>query len=176
MQKFLSNIQKFESNLWGHHFSVPTEIAEGFVVGNDKRVVCTIHSLVIGIPDVEIQCALLKFKETWCILLNKKNRDKLRVGIDDEIEVELQKDTSEFGMEMPEELEVLLIQDEDGNDIFQKLTKGKQRTLIHIVGKVKNTNSRLNKALAIMQHLKESEGKLDFKRLKVLIKFHNQNR
>ncbi len=170
--KFISEIQKFESNLWGHHFPVPAEIAKQFVEGDNKRVICKIQHLA-ELPNVEMQCALLKFQEDWCILLNKKMRDKLGLEIGDKIEAELTKDRSEFGMEMPEELEILLAQDEEGNDVFQKLTKGKQRTLIRIVGKVKNTNSRLNKALAIAQHLKESGGNLDFKRLNVLIKLHN---
>lgn len=168
--KFVSKLQKFDSNLWGHHFPVPDNIAEQFIDGGNRRVVCRVNS------HIEMRCALMRFHDTWCILLNKGNREKLGVDIDDKIEVELGKDRSEFGMEMPEELEVLLLQDEEGSEIFQKLTQGKQRTLIHIVSKVKNTNSRLNKVLAILQHLKESEGKLDFKRLNVLIKIYNQNR
>ena len=71
---------------------------------------------------------------------------------------------------------VLLSQDLEGSDYFHKLTKGKQRSLIHIVGKVKNIDSQLAKGLAIMHHLKEAQGELDFKRLNVLIKEYNNRK
>ncbi|MFT5915471.1 MAG: hypothetical protein ACJAWV_002031 [Flammeovirgaceae bacterium] len=112
MQKFTSIIQKFDPNLWGYHFPVPTEIAEQFIEGDNKRVICKVRSQIevsgMETPSVEIQCALLSFQGSWCILPNKNNRERLGVEIDDKIEIELEKDHSEFGMEMPEELEVLL--------------------------------------------------------------------
>lgn len=85
----------------------------------------------------------------------------------------IEKDLSEYGMPMPEELQELLDQDEDAWLLFKKLSAGKQRTLIYIVTKVKNTNSRLNKAFAIVHHLKEDRGIVDFKRLGELIKEYN---
>jgi hypothetical protein len=53
------------------------------------------------------------------------------------------------------------------------LTKGKQRGLIYIVTKVKNTNSRLNKSLAIIEHLKDVKGNLEYKMLNEKIKYYN---
>ena len=67
----------------------------------------------------------------------------------------------------------MLDQEETAKEIFESLTPGKQRTLIYIVLKVKNTDSRIRKALAIVEHLNESKGDLDFKRLNVLIKHYN---
>lgn len=110
-------------------------------------------------------------KTGWFILLNKKLVQELKHI--PEISVVLEKDHSEFGMEMPEELEVLLDQDEVGKSLFMSLTPGKQRNLIYIVSKVKNTNSRLNKALAIVHHLKKVNGALDFKMLNETIKYYN---
>ncbi len=77
-------------------------------------------------------------------------------------------------MPLAEELAVLLAQDAEGARYFRALTMGKQRTLVHVVGKVKSPESRLNKSMAIMQHLKEVKGELDFKRLNLLIKEVNQ--
>ena len=74
---------------------------------------------------------------------------------------------------MPIELQELLYQDPEGSNYFESLTPGRKRNLIHIVSVVKNTNSRLNKALAIVHHLKEFEGKLDFKILIQTIKHYN---
>ena len=85
----------------------------------------------------------------------------------------MEKDLSEYGHEMPEEMQVLLDQDEVGSGYFYGLTKGKQRGLVYIVTKVKNINSRLNKSLAILEHLKDVKGKLDYKMLNEKIKYYN---
>jgi uncharacterized protein YdeI (YjbR/CyaY-like superfamily) len=74
---------------------------------------------------------------------------------------------------MPEELQVLLDQDDMGNELFHALTKGKQRSLVYLVSKVKNSNSRLNKSLAIIEHLKDVKGKLDYRMLNEKIKYYN---
>ncbi|MEQ9302344.1 MAG: YdeI/OmpD-associated family protein, partial [Marinoscillum sp.] len=94
----------------------------------------------------------------------------------DEISVTIEKDHSEFGHEVPESFQVLLDQDEAGRSFFEELTKGKQRSLIYIVKKVKNIDSQLAKGLAIMHHLKEAKGELDFKRLNELIKEYNNRK
>lgn len=109
----------------------------------------------------------------WYVLMNEKLAKKLDIQIGDNVTLEIEKDTSKYGMEIPEELEELLQQDPEGEQHFHSLTPGKQRNLIYIVGNVKNSNSRLNKALAIMHHLKEFEGKLDFKILNQTIKEFN---
>jgi uncharacterized protein YdeI (YjbR/CyaY-like superfamily) len=68
-------------------------------------------------------------------------------------------------MPMPEELEELLLQDPEGDMYFHELTPGKQRNLIYMVSKPKGVDTRIKKALVIVQHLKEVKGQLDFKML-----------
>ena len=168
MESFRSEIRKFQSNLWGYHFLVPDPIANKFIEGTDRRVSCRLNDTV------EIHSALMASNEGWFILMNDQLRKKLRLTLGSPISVSMEKDQSEYGMPMPEELDVLLQQDEEGNELFHALTPGKQRNLIYIVSKVKNTHSRLNKALAILEHLKERSGKLDFKLLNEKIKLYNQ--
>ena len=69
---------------------------------------------------------------------------------------------------------MLLEQDEEGSKYFHQLTPGKKRSLIYLVGSVKNIDSQLNKGLAILDHLKAEQGNLDFKKLNQLIKEYNQ--
>ena len=83
-------------------------------------------------------------------------------------------EASKYGVDMPEELQAALDQDPLAMEFFDLLTPGKQRNLIYLVNKVKNTNSRINKALAIIDHLTEMQGKLDFKLLNEKIKEYNQ--
>lgn len=107
------------------------------------------------------------------IMVNKKVREQLGLKEGDQVTLELMKDTSEYGMPMPESLQVMLDQDEIGSEYFHALTPGKQRSLIYLVSKVKNIDKQINKALAILDHLKDVNGQLDFKLLTDKIKEYN---
>ena len=168
MTQFTTNLQKFDSDLWGFHLPVPTLIAAKFVDGNNRRVVCTINN------ELHIQSALMPYSEGYFLLINKDLVKKLNLSIGDDVHLTLEKDNSEFGLPMPESFRTLLEQDTAGNRHFEKLTPGKKRSLIYIIGKVKNIDSQLNKGLAILDHLKSKEGKLNFKQLNQLIKKYNQ--
>lgn len=168
MFNFKSNLEKFESNLWHFHFSVPEEIVQKLIVNDNKRVVCTLNRCV------KWHAALLKSQDYWFILVNNENRKKLGLNEGDELQVSLEKDLSDYGFDMPEELSVLLEQDDEANQYFMNLTVGKRRSLIYLIHKVKNTDSRLRKALAIAHHLKEVKGKLDYKLLYETIKVYNK--
>lgn len=164
---FTSTLENFHNNLWQFHTPVPEEIALELVEGDNKRILCQLNDLE------PYHAALMKSKEYWFVLINKTLRGKLEVDEGGKLSVSLEKDHSEYGHEMPEELQVLLDQDELGNELFHALTKGKQRSLVYIVTKVKNSNSRLNKSIAIIEHLKDVKGKLDFKMLNEKIKYYN---
>ena len=163
----MTELAQFESNpLWGYHLPISTEVAEALIEGNDRRMVCTIQGQ-------ELHVALMPNKLEYFIMMNKGLVQQLGLKIGQKVEISLVKDQSEYGMDMPEELRELLYQDDEGKEFFHALTPGKQRSLIYLVSKVKNTHSRLNKALAIVHHLKEMQGKLDFKLLNETIKYYN---
>ncbi|HEY9116741.1 MAG TPA: hypothetical protein VIN11_02880, partial [Roseivirga sp.] len=71
-------------------------------------------------------------------------------------------------------LQVMLDQDEVGSKYFHALTPGKQRSLIHLVAKVKNIDKQINKSLAIIEHLKEVQGRINSELLMAKIKEYNQ--
>lgn len=168
MATFTTTLENFNTNLWGHHIPVPGHIAEQFINGDNRRVLCTLEG------QMQIHAALMPSGGDYFILLNKEVRKKLSVEEGNELTVTLEKDTSEFGMPMPEEFTVMLDQDEEGAKYFRSLTMGKQRTLVHLVGKVKNPDSRITKAMAILHHLKEVKGEIDFKRMNQTMKEFNQ--
>lgn len=167
-----STLEKFKSDLWGHHIPIPSSFAEHFIEGDNRRVICTING------NVRIQGALIpkSKKEEYYILINKQTREKLEITEGDTVEVALEKDNSEFGLPVPESFMVLLDQDPEGNQYFRSLTMGKQRSLVYIVGKVKSIDSQLSKGMAILDHLKEVKGKIDYKMLNEKIKEYNQMR
>lgn len=168
MKKLTSTIRKFDSNLWYFHFPVPDAIAKELIIGDNKRVICTLNDLISW------PAAIMKSEQYWFILVNKPTMAKLSLQEGASVEVTLEKDNSTYGFEMPEEFQALLDQDEEVNEYFHQLTKGKQRSLIYIIAKVKSPDSRLRKALAIGHHLKDVQGNLNFRLLNETIKAFNK--
>ena len=164
---FSSTLENFHTNLWQFHIPIPENIIANWDMTGEKRVVVTLNN------SRTYPAALLKSKTYYFILVNKEIKSALRLDEGKSVEVFLQQDNSEFGHSLPEEFEILLDQDEIGADFFYQLTKGKQRSLVYLVSKVKNSNSRLKKALAILSHLKKVKGQLDFKLLQEEIKHYN---
>lgn len=168
MTTITTTLQRFDSRLWGYHFPVPTAIANNFIEGQNKRVICDVNGRH------KIQCALMSGKEGFFILINKALVKKLGLVLNENVQLTLEKDHSEFGHEVPFSFEALLEQDLEGKHYFYQLTIGKQRTLIYLVSKVKNIDSQINKGMAILDHLKMVKGALDFKMLNQTIKEYNQ--
>lgn len=164
---FSGTLGRFDFNHWSYHIPVPDEIAGQMMDENHRRVLIWIKD------DGPYHMALMKAKACWYVLVNQELRKKLDLEEEKSISVKIERDHSEFGHDVPEELQVLLDQDEEGNGYFRKLTPGKQRGLVYIVTTVKNADSRMKKSLAILHHLKLAKGKLDYKQLNVLIKHYN---
>lgn len=165
--EFLGKLDKFDFNHWHFHIPVPHEVAEQMMDENHRRVLIWIKS---GGP---FHMALMKSKEYWYVLVNQDLRKKYELDETNTFPVKIERDHSEFGHDVPEELQVLLDQDEEGNYHFRSLTPGKQRSLIYIVTTVKNPESRMKKSLAIIHHLKLAKGKLDFRQLNTWVKYYN---
>lgn len=167
--EFTSFLDRFpDSPLWGLHFLVPPEIAKQFVTGKDRRVICTVND------NVTLHCALMPNKETWFVMLNKEVVNKLGCKVGDQLLLSMVKDESEYGMPMPEELREVFGMDDVADRYFHKLTPGKQRSLIYIISKVKNSDSRIRKSLAIADHLTANKGEIDYKMLNEALKEYNK--
>jgi hypothetical protein len=166
---FTAILSQFESSaLWGWHFLVPNDVATSFVEGKNRRVVCTLNGHLV------LHCALMPNKDTWFIMLNADVQKKLKAPLHTSIEVHLAKDNSQYGMPMPEEFQEVLSQDPMADAHFQALTPGKQRSLIYIISKVKNTDSRIRKSLAIADHLTANNGEIHSKLLYEALKTYNK--
>ena len=158
--EFNSKVENFNTKLWTYHFKVPHAIAKHFLDQGDKRVVCNLNDAL------EFQCAIMSAGDgVYFILLNKKIRDQLKLKEGSKVKVSLEKDTSEFGLPFPEELQAVLDEDKEGNRLFHALTPGKQRNIIYAAGQVKNSDGRIKRSLAMIDHLKRNGGKIDFRKL-----------
>ena len=165
---FLGKLESLDSPVYNRHIIVPEDISHYFLAKNITRLKVTLNAKITTFT------GLLPLHGEYYILMNKANCQKLKININDMVEVSLSEDTSKYGMPMPTEMEEVLECDPISEEHFKNLTPGKQRSLIYIVAKVKNVQSRINKALAISDHLVEYQGKLDFKALNEKIKSYNQ--
>lgn len=57
-------------------------------------------------------------------------------------------------VELPEELEVVLAQDDKAMEVWNSFTKGLQRSLVHYITSVKNVDSRIKRSLQMMEKAK----------------------
>lgn len=149
---------------------VPGSSVEALLTdAKDKRIICRLES------GFEWHCALMPLGDgDYYINVSKEIRqaNDLAEGYE-RVVIQLRKDESEYGMPVPEELIELWAMDEESYTVFNALTPGKQRSLLYQIGKPKGSETRLKKAIQIMDYLKSTGGKLDFRELNEYIKTHN---
>ncbi|RAI94122.1 YdeI/OmpD-associated family protein [Algoriphagus yeomjeoni] len=168
MIEFQGKLAAFEFNHWQYHIPISDGISKQMMDENHRRVLVWIKN------EGPFHMALMKAKDYWYVLINQELRKRLNLSEETSFSLKIDRDHSEYGHEMPEELQVLMDQDEEGATFFKSLTPGKQRMMVYTVTKVKNPESRMKKALAIIHHLKLVKGKLDYKQLNELIKYYNK--
>lgn len=119
-----------------------------------KRVVCTMNGME------SFQCALLPWGDLFYIIVNKKKREAAGIVAGDMVNVLLVKDESKYGLPMPEEFREVLDQDPEGDRLFHALTAGMQRSILYLISRPKDIDLRIHRALLIIEHIKENQGKI----------------
>lgn len=160
---FRSHIGRmYDSDVWYAYLHVPAEIAEPFITEGDLK-----YRVILTLNDTETwHCALMHRGDgDYFINVNKDIRTRLELEEHTEVTATLKKDTSQYGMELPAELRELFDLDPEGATIFHQLTPGKQRALLYQVAKPKGAATRIRKAVTIVEYLKSTRGRLDFKEL-----------
>lgn len=168
--KFQTKLEKENyHDIYHTFFYVPDDVVYQLTDGTNRRVVCTVNG------EVKYHCAIHgDGTGKHRIMLNQQRCKQLRLLRGDVIDVELQKDTSEYGVEMSEELREVLDQNADADRIFHEFTKGMQRTLIYWVDNVKSSEIKIRRALVMTDHIVNQNGKPDYKLLNVEMKAANQ--
>ncbi len=166
---FTSTLERSDNKLWGAHFRVPVEVEKKLIDKKSRRVICTLNDRE------EYQCAILHYRTRLPVIsVNSALRKKLRLDFGSEVDVVLKRDSSEYGLPLPEELQELFRQDKEGRRVFHSLTRGKQRTLLYIVGQGKSADKRIERSLVIVHHLKTNKGKIDYRKLSQSLRPHRR--
>jgi hypothetical protein len=168
-ENFSARLEEINGDVWSIGFEVPNKLAKKYIGNKAKRVICTLNETET------YHCALMpRGQGRYFINVNAGLQKTLKITAGDTVRVCIKPDTSAYGLPMPEELEALFAIDREGSDVFHKLTLGKQRTLLHLIGKPKSSESRIKKAMVVIDYLKEVNGNLDFKQLNEAIKQANK--
>lgn len=162
---FTSILDKFQKNrVWSFHFIIPDSIAND-LIKKGKRVICTINN------SVTYQCGLLSAGDLGHFVnVNATIRKQAKIDWRDKVSITLISDTSKYGLPVPEVFEELLEQDTAFDTLFHDLTKGKQRSLLYLVGTFKSEQKQLEKTMVIRDYLIQVNGKLDYKELDLAFK------
>jgi hypothetical protein len=165
--RFTAILERSTNKLWGSHVRVPHAVAEKLVRDGSRRVLRTINGSEAH------QCALLPYGEgSFVLSINKKWCDVLHLEVGSEVKVSLIRDESQYGLPMLEELKELFRQDKEGSRLFHSLTQGRQRTLLYIIGSASKPEARAWRSSIIIRHLRDHNGKIDYKQLYQSLKRH----
>ncbi len=170
MKKYIGKIEKFDTGLWSYHILVPESVYKALTLDGKKRIICTLND-----HDDFHAGFMPDGNGRWFIKLSKDKMKEFGLALGQEVSVKVSKDTSSYGMAIPEVFSELLYQDPEAAAYFEKLSDGKKRSLIYIVDKPKSSEIKLRKAIVILNHLRLNSGKLDFRILNQAIKESNQN-
>lgn len=100
------------------------------------------------------------------ITFSKARMKTVGVDVGDTVTVFLEKDTSEYGFDVPIEFEEVLRQDEVANARFLSLPKGARRGIIYLVLQIKSSDKRIEKSIFYLENLKRApEGKITMRHL-----------
>jgi hypothetical protein len=116
---------------------------------------------------VEWQCGIIAMGEgSGCIPVNATRLKKLKKTIGDDVQIELYKDESEFGVEIAEELIEYWAQEPESHNRFMRLKPSMQRYILQYVITAKTPEKRTERTVLLMRNLvRSSEGKETFREL-----------
>lgn len=132
---------------------IPSEFVRPFIEKHQNRVKVKATS---EYGSISFYAALKKDRDSgdYRIMFSKRLQKELGIFQNDYFEIQLFEDTSKYGVDMPEELEAVLVSDDEAYRLFESFTVGKQRSIIYAILRIKNTQSRVDKALLLCENLK----------------------
>ena len=136
-----------------YHLSIPEDIYTPFANANLSRVKVKAS---FQNKSIEFYAAVKKDNNTndFKIMFGKRLRKELGVLQNDYVQLQLFKDTSKYGVDMPEELDAVFKSDAEAFKVFESFTAGKKRSIIYAVSRYKNSQTRIDKALILCENLK----------------------
>lgn len=145
---FTAYLSPVDGPMVHHVIHVPEETAAQFRQPKGAvRVLCSVAG------KAEFPCALNPRGDGYIIIASKALISSHKLKHDTPFTVSIRKDLND-GLLLPEELEEVLKQDEWGSSLFDKLLPGHKRGLIYYIRTAKSIDTRVKRALEIIEKLK----------------------
>lgn len=132
-----------------HFITVPHEIAQQLADKFPCRVICSMN-------DFSFHAGVVKRGlDGFVIQMGRKTVKSCNITLGQEVQVMLSPDRTEYGYELPEEMQELLLQDDIGRANWEALNPGHKRSLLHYVCSTKNPELRIKRSILILQRAAE---------------------
>jgi hypothetical protein len=149
MKTFKSHqtIGQLEKRKGGYFFlKIDADIVNQFQNKRHTRFLCTLED------SLTFPCGLNHLGDgNFFIILSSSNLAKVQKKLGDKIHFELNEDPNPLGVDMPEVLEVVIEQEEHLKKIFEGLTPGKKRNIIHQISRIKDIDKQIQKGIKLIQ-------------------------
>jgi hypothetical protein len=140
-------LERFDSGM--HFIMLDNETVASLTQNDNKRAICTLNKIE------SFHCAVMPKKEGGHFInIGLTICKKLNIKEGSIVTATFEIDTTQYQFEMPEELAEVLNSDTEASEIFHNLTEGNQRGLIYLVGQVKSSDKKIERALKIAQQIK----------------------
>lgn len=148
---FAACLTPVDSPMLQHIVTVPRYVSEQFVQKKGAiRVLCSIDK------QPEFPCALNPRGDEYMIIFSKNLIRQHRLQLNKPFTLSIRIDEND-GMQLPEELAEVLLQDEYASQLFDELLPGHKRGLIYYIRTAKTTDTRIKRALYIAEKIKSGE-------------------
>ena len=135
----------------GHSLEIPDQIVTPFLERGLKRVHATAN---FEGKSLDFHAAIQRYNQVYVLTFGKRYQKELGLFPNDYFELQLREDQSKYGAPMPEELQAVLEADPAAAAVFEALTAGKKRSIIYMIDRYKNSETRIDKSLRIIENLK----------------------
>jgi hypothetical protein len=141
-------IGQLEKRKGGYFFlKVGAEIVSQFENKRKTRFICKLDN------KISFQCGLNHLGDgNFFIIISTKNLKLIERQLGEIIPFELIEDPNPLGIDIPETLEVLLEQDIELKNKFDKLTDGKKRSIIVQISKIKDIDKQISRTIELINN------------------------
>lgn len=143
----------FEIAITGSYYSLllPEDVIRPFLKRNLKRV--KVRATFDG-KVLDFHGAIQKRHGQHYMMFGKRYQKELGIFPNDYFQLQFFEDDSKYGVEMPEELDAVLLSDYEAFKIFDSFTSGKKRGIIYMIARYKNSQTRIDKSILVCENLK----------------------
>lgn len=148
--KFSGHLQPLSGTLAYYGLFIPDDVLSEIPAKGRQRVNGKLNGHDFDLAIQNVKGGLRYFT------ISKALRKEAKIALSDLIHAEFYLVDGSI-VELPEELIAVLEQDEIGNEIWQKLSAGYQRSLIHYINSTKNIDLRIKRSIYLVNKAKNGD-------------------